>query len=885
MKPSAIAVFLVAFSGSPQGVAGQAWQQMGPAPIEGSGFSNLPNATVSGIITDIAIDPSGSTDSTIYIATGGGGIWKTTNGGSSWNPTTDSMPILTMGAVALDPANPSIVYAGVGGPYCCFAGGGIYKSTDGAGNWQAVNPNHIFAGLSIARIVLPASGTLLVATNNGLYKSVDGGVSFGNNSPTFNNSSPIPITTPGGSISNGNISDLRADTSTLGTVYAAIDGQGIFKSTDSGTTFPASGLVLGSASFPPAVTVTSDVYIKIAQSTQPNNLTMYAFLCNGTSSLNNTPTGEPCALLKSANGGASFSAISLASAISINQQDYDQIVGVDPQNANNVYIGLRQLYFASDGGKSGFSSNSQIDKNSSHVDEHAIAFSPSSHYTGPPTRVYIGSDGGFSSTATQGSAPGSQWQFLNQQLATTLLYDIDIGRGSTANNVYTYGAFQDNGISVATPANAGTQQWNFQCCGDGNDIAVDPSNPLHALGVNDGGIQNTTDGQHWGSPTFPANPPSISFVRFDPSGGAAYAAGTYKTGSSGLFQSTDNGSTFSLMHSFNKSISALSLVKGNKNLIWVGFSDGTLQKTTNALQGSSSTWTGVTVTGAPSNQSVNGIAIDPTDNSTVVVVYPGFSGAADPPQHVFLTGDSGATWANIGGTANGGDNNIPDIPLNAVVIVPTTTPHAIVVGSDIGVMQTADGNTWQVLGTGLPNAKVTGLAIDTTANPLVLRASTFGRSAFKLQGACVLCPPAPQCQSTGCVGPSYWQFSASCSGIDAGIVYNGNCTDNYGESRPCYAGFSNASSAQVSWAGGPGPPLWETASSQNTYQSCSTSAAGEDNCVSITIPLQSLPVCPSGPSPPPPLCPDGEKWCLKFSPPRCVPINDCLVQPVKPPNQ
>jgi hypothetical protein len=322
----------------------QDWTQIGPQPIQGQGFSNLPNATASGIVTGIAIDPSGSSDSTIYIATGGGGVWKTTNSGAAWNVTTDNMPTLTMGAVALDPLNTSIVYAGVGGPWCCFEGGGLYVSQNGGGSWTAENPSGIFSANPINAIVLPASGTVLAATPNGLFKSIDGGQNFGNNSPQFNNGSPISIATLGGNV---NVSDLKLDTVTPTTVYAAIDNGGIYKSVDSGTTFPATSTLLGSSKFPTAISSTGDVFIKFAQSTKPNNGTFYAFLCSG-----NNP--QPCALLKSGNGGSSFTSITLT-GISINQGDYDQIVGVDPQDAQRVYIGLRQIWYAADGGASGIS--------------------------------------------------------------------------------------------------------------------------------------------------------------------------------------------------------------------------------------------------------------------------------------------------------------------------------------------------------------------------------------------------------------------------------------------------------------------------------------------------------------------------------------------------
>ena len=730
MKQGRSLLILAAFAALAVVGQSQDWKQIGPAPIN-LGFSN---ATSSGIINDIAIDPTGSTDSTIYVATGAGGIWKTINGGSSWNPLTDLLPAnQMMGAVALDPGNPLIVYAGVGGNYCCPEGGGIYESPDGGNTWQVLNPNGIFTGVQINRIVLPAPGSLLVATGSGhgysmtccgLYKSIDGGNSFGNNAPTFNNGSPISITTPGGSVSQVLISDLQLDTATPTTIYAAVDGVGIFRSTDAGATFPASGAILSSANFP--TSINGDVFIKIAQSTQPDNMTMYAFLC---------VYATQCALLKSISGepfygSVSFDEVPLAGCvINNNQGNYDQTIGVDPQDATKVYVGLRPLYFSGDGGNSCHQIiNTTI--NVPHTDMHAIAFSPASHFAGPPpTRVFIGDDGGFQSTASE----GSQWQYLNNGLATILLYDMDMGRGSSAHNAYVYGAAQDNGLSAKTSGQSGTDIWGITAAGWGGDgcgVAVDPSNPGYMVGNLDGGFVSLG----WPGPSaLPANSPPVCLVSFNPGGGVAYAVG-----GSQLFQGSTNGTTFSLMYTFPQTVTAMNQVKGVPNTIWVGLGDGTVAYTNNALQGSSATWTAQTVNGAPPNRRVSGIAIDPVNISTVVAVYPGFSADVTPPQHAFLTTNNGSYWSNISGTANGGDNNLPDLPLHAVVIVPTTSPETIVVGSDVGVMQSADfGQTWQVLGTGFPTVSVNALAFDP---PLVLRAGTFGRSVFEF---CPLCPPVP----------------------------------------------------------------------------------------------------------------------------------------------
>lgn len=458
---------------------------------------------------------------------------------------------------------------------------------------------------------------------------------------------------------------------------------------------------------------------------------------------------------------------------------------------------------------------------------------------------------------------------------------MDMGRGSRTNNGYIYTAQQDNGISEKTPTN----NWKIACCGDGGGVAVDPTDPAQAIGIDGNDFQSLG----WPGPTLPGN---IGLVSFDPNGGIAYAS----VGAQ-LFLGKSSGSAFLLMHTFPQPLTALNQVKGDPNTIWVGLFDGRVQYTHNALHGATSTWTARTVTGAPSpSQAVSGIAIDPVNTKTVVVVYPGFgcvdssgspvpcsSTSAHPPKHVFLTANDGGTWKNRSGTTGGGDNNLPDLPLHAVVIIPSTSPHTIVVGSDAGVMQSADlGKTWQVLGTGLPTAPVTALAFDPDVKPLVLRAATFGRSVFELKGQCPLCPPLPQCTQSGCFGPASWGFGLSCTGVGVGIVFNGGCYDLYGEPRLCYAGFNGSSPVSASWGGLVGPPLWQNMAQQENPQVCTQNAAGEQSCETVTM---KVPACPpnSGPPAPPQLCTEqGKRWCDKYDPPRCVSEQDCTVIPTHP---
>ena len=745
-------------------ITGVQWTQIGPAPLR-IDDNDPPNhcetlfqgsGPDSGQVVDIAVDPSGVSDQTIYLATNDGGIWKTTDGGATWSPETDFMPTLSMGAVALDPGNSSTVYAGTGNNFTAlngfFRGVGIYKSTDGGNNWTVLNPNSIFTNVGITRMVLPAPNVLLVATSNGLFKSVDGGQNFGSNSPTFNN---------GNSILTGFITDLHLDTATATTVYAAVNGTdsngnpvagaGLLKSTDSGSTFPTN--LFSNPNAP-----TTFALIMFAQSTQPDNQTIYANV--------QAPTGGFSGLYKSANGGGSWAAQASAGAAAAAdngcQCGYDQTVGVDPQDANRVYIGFQELYLSTDGGGSFGTTATEnclaqtqlvaVTARQVHWDHHALIFSPQSHWGAAPTRLYVGTDGGI---ATSGNG-GTNWSNINEGISTNLFNVIDIGRGSAGNNVFTYGGSQDTGLEERKTGFAGND-WHLGLDGDGGGVAVDPLNPMRAYGADDGNYVFTNDGGNTWVNFFnnmpPPPVPSVYRFAVDPNSSANIFATTannsgFNPGNK-LYRSTDTGASFQLINTFTPNIKSIANVTSNSNVLWVGLTDGTVQFTTNALT-ATPTWTARTVTGAPAMQPVAGIAIDQTSTSTVVVVYPGFTGISQSnrTKHAFMTTDSGMTWNDISGTDGGFVfNNLPDLPLHAVVIDPNTTPHNIIVAGDTGVMRTIDlGKTWHALGVSLPTVDCTTLAIDASATPGLLRVGTYGRSVFELAlGSCTLtCPNIQQ---------------------------------------------------------------------------------------------------------------------------------------------
>src|SRR6185503_12627685 len=468
-------------------ITGAQWVQYGPEPLRIDAEQNFQGTGPdAGMITELAIDPRGTSDQVVYQSNNDGGIWKTTDSGAHWTPMTDFMPSNSMGAVTLDAGNPSIVYAGTGNLFNngYFSPTGVYRSVDAGQTWTNV-AKAVFGSRGINRMASPSANVLLVATNNGLFKSIDGGTNFGT-SPSFTNGAPVLA---------GNISDLHLDTTTANSVFAAVNGSGIFQSTDGGSTW-GTNLFTATNGAPTA----NFNFISFSQSTSPNNQTIYASVGGGTACPATGPQPSGCNynnLYVSTDSGANWAAQgtgagSAFAAATGCQCGYDQTIGVDPADANKVYIGFQRLFYSSNGGAGPFNA---VSDNKIHWDEHAIVFSPPTHPSlGPETRVWVGNDGG----VARSDDAGATWANLNETVSTNLFRGIDIGRGSPTNNIYAYTGTQDTGTIGHRPGDTG-KDWHLGIDGDGGLVAVDWCDPQHVIGTDNGGYSQTSNGGNtWG---------------------------------------------------------------------------------------------------------------------------------------------------------------------------------------------------------------------------------------------------------------------------------------------------------------------------------------------------------------------------------------------------
>lgn len=776
-----------ALSTGVSGIIGTRWIQIGPAPLT---WRNS-DGPFSGLVTDIAIDPRGTTDRVIYIGTDNGGVWKSTDAGTTWSPKSDFEDTLTIGAVALDPANPDVVYAGTGDYWRSMrfavdgssdlAALGLLRSENGGDSWKLVGGDAL-RGRAVNRIVVPSANVVVVATNDGLFFSHDGGDTFGNDSPDFSNNKAVR---------DGNITDLHLDAASPLTVLAAVDGSGIFRSSDGGKSFPDN--LFTSRNGAP----TADLgYIVFGQSTRPNTQTIYAAVVNGVYKLGllehcttgpkagtacrsradcqqnsacvagfcigGAGAGQPCTndascgafsqcsslvgIFKSTNGGTTWARLDndgTNSDMLRFQAKYDQVVGVDPQNPDRAYFGFGSVWVTNDGGSfftpvgdPGFTMPGRVHI---HGDVHAITLSPTTHVstgTTTPVPLFVGTDGGIH-TSSDG---GDTWANINGRgggaIATMLFYGIDIGRNSINARKHTYGGAQDIGAAFQRPdspsrATWGETAWSIADWGDGGPFAVDPCNPLSfATSIGFGNYRWSNDGGgslHEGT-GLPSGENVFRALAFDPKCGHVYLG----TDAGKLLTSTSPGGDFShIVKDFGSYIYAIAVSPADSEVVWVGLQDGTILRTKNVLTGMPPVWTSTSVANAIPGNPVSAIAADPINSLEAIAVYPGFCGTgvspcSAPTEHVFRTTNGGASWDDISG-------NLPDLPLHSVVIDPGTTPHSIIVASDAGVLRSADlGASWQVLGQGLPHTQCQTMALDSTANPPLLRVGTYGRSAFEL---------------------------------------------------------------------------------------------------------------------------------------------------------
>lgn len=672
------------------------WTPLGPRPIGTAGTTN----SNSGRLNTIAVHPTNP--DIIYVGGAQGGVWKTTNGGASWIPLTDSQCSLAMGSVVLDPVNPEIVYAGTGeqnNSADSYYGCGVLRSTNGGLTWTELGKAEFDlanGGRTISRVVVDkttagtASATVvLVAASNGIWRSANSGL-------TWTQAQEVT----------GRTSDLVADPVNAGVYYAATGvavvqngantTNAVFKSTDSGLTW----LKVSKDPFPTANV--GRINLAISASSPE---TVYAAIQD----LNNggTADGSLLGIFVTTDGGSTWTSRAATPSNTGplcgggQQCWYDMVIAVDPTAPNTVYFGGFSLYKSTDGAATFIDIGTQI-----HVDQHGFTFHPTAAST-----IFAGNDGGIFKSVDAGTS----WTSLNTNLELTQFY-AGVSTSPTSTTTV-LGGTQDNG----TLQWGGSAAWPMVLGGDGGYTAIDQLTGITMFAETQWTPNSTFSGprRRDGTGFFNRKIDGINIADraqfipplvMDRARPRILFFGTlnlYRTGNSGDVW-TNIGS--SLVNG-GGSINAIGVAPSDSLTVYTGSSDGRVSYTHDL----GLTWSVAT---GPAAAAITDFAVDPRDARTAIVVLAGFLAT----QKVWRTTDGGTSWTNL-------TFDLPNIPVLAVVLEPGS--RDITIGTDLGVFTLRSGtSSWVPIVNGLPNVAVFDLVFDAPRSRLI--AATHGRGMFSL---------------------------------------------------------------------------------------------------------------------------------------------------------
>src|SRR5258708_2568168 len=482
----------------PQGAVPSAWPSIGPTPTTGGFFS-----PVTGRVTTIAVDPSDPTGNTVLIGGAMGGMWRSTDAGATWTAVGDQNASLAMGSIAFAPSQPTTVYAGTGDSesvgFDIYYGAGVLKSTDSGLHWTQtctvasstcpfigpyndITPFGFFTlgGTRITYIAVNPSNPhmLLVGAQTQFAQGPTEGVyCTDNDGSTWSNILPDQLSSFVGFASSSVA--YAALGNPFGSSPNAPNGNGIYKATGIGSTCSTIHFARLTSAGLPLQSSMGRIDLGIAPSDTTGN-TVYASIADASI---NPATGFGRAsrtnlgVFKTTDGGNTWTSTN-APDICQRQCWYDNVIKVDPNNANIAFFGCGAVRASrenfswarrtDDGGSSWPSVIPNLPPGSSglpHVDNHAIAFVKLAN---GKVRMYLGTDVGIWRT-DDAEASAVTWTNLNNpSLTLTQFYpSISINASSPS---FAFGGTQDNG---SQNYQGGTGWVDNQLCGDAASSAVD----------------------------------------------------------------------------------------------------------------------------------------------------------------------------------------------------------------------------------------------------------------------------------------------------------------------------------------------------------------------------------------------------------------------------
>lgn len=717
----------------PQGEAQRDEARRPPDPMSSGTFSGMRlrligPAFTSGRIGAIAVDPTDK--SRYFVGVASGGVWLTTNGGTTWTPVFDNEASYSIGTVEIDPKNPLTVWVGTGennSQRSVSYGDGVYRSDDGGKTWRNVG---LKTSEHIGKIAIDPrdSNVVYVAAqgplwgpggDRGLYKTADGG-------KTWNKVLNIS--------ENTGVTDIAIDPNSPDTIYAAsyqrrrhvwtlINGgpeSALHKSTDAGATWKRLRTGL------PNVEMGR---IGIAISPVDTNV-IYATV---------EAADRRGGIYRSSDRGESWER---RNEFDTTAMYYGEIF-TDPKDVDRIYLPNVFMMVSDDGGRT----LRRLGERSKHVDNHAIWIDPED------TRHYlVGSDGGLYESHDRGAT----WDFI-ENLPITQFYDVTVDNAAPFYNVY--GGTQDN-FSVGGPSRTRSASgitnadWFVTAGGDGFRSQVDPEDPniIYSESQYGGLIRfDKRTGERVGiQPEVGLNEPPLRWNWDSPFIISPHSRTRLYFAANMLFRSDDRGASWTRISSelsrainrdtlpvmgrvwgveavarhastsFFGNATALAESLKKEGLIYIGTDDGLIQVT----EDGGKNWRRVEkFAGVPDMTYVSRIV---TSNHEANTVYASFDNHknADFKPYILKSSDAGRSWTSI-------SSNLPANGPVLAVAEDHANPNLLFVGTEFGLFFSVDGGgKWVQLKGGLPTIAVRDLVIQKRESDLVV--GTFGRGIYVL---------------------------------------------------------------------------------------------------------------------------------------------------------
>ena len=665
------------------------WQLAGPTNIGGR-------------CTAIVCHPTDA--DRLWIGAAGGGVWASKDGGKTWAAKWRANTALQIGALAIDPAHPSTLYAGTGEANLSadsYPGDGLYRSTNSGASWK---PWALAAQRGLPRRV----GSIAVDPFDALHVRV-GGVGFGRVSAD-NDFGGLYVTRDGGAtwqresfVASANYwcHQVLFDPATRGTLYASVTGpglkSGIWRSLDGGANWLQLKTGLPSA----------DRIGRTALALAPSNPKIIYAQC---AEAGGDRADAVLGIFRSNNGGNTWASVGGSHFADEGQMSYGNTIAVHPQDPNHVICGGVDLHRSTNGGQSWqHVTHWDAERGSAtyaHADHHGLLMPAA-----VPGRVYDANDGGLD-VSEDG---GRNWANRSAGLAITMYYDIDVAQ--TDARVFGGGA-QDNGTLIT---NTGAADDNFELLGgDGGWMVIDPREAGHIYAsFQFGGMFRFRNGSaRKVSPPFKPQDSGgmwMVYITIDPNDSE-----TVYTGNQRVYRTRNDGLSWDALTPIldGSPISAIEVAAANSRNIFIGTENGGFFR---SLDGGT-TWSANLAGGGLPGVMITRIATHPTRAAEVTL-----TSANSGNSHVFRSTDAGGSWADIDA------GKLPDVPHHAVLVRPDA-PAELWVCNDAGVYMSPDaGLTWRNASGKLPPVMVVDLVYHRASKTLL--AATYGRSIWRVRVA------------------------------------------------------------------------------------------------------------------------------------------------------